>query len=130
MPARNQNPEQMNNNEVEKSTVFNIGELVDSGGHAMATRTIINRNTGKIVVLALDSNEVLKERISPFDTFIHVISGSAEIRINEEHNILEPGQCIIVPAHASNSLRVISRCKLISTVIKSGYEDYKSDSID
>jgi quercetin dioxygenase-like cupin family protein len=72
--------------------------------------------------VAIDTGEALAEKISPFDTFIQVIEGVAEIFINDKQNILQTGQAIIIPAHTSNMVRANERFKMISTVIKSGYE--------
>lgn len=62
-------------------------------------------------------------KTSPFDTFIQVIDGKAEIIIDNKSNILETGQSIIVPAHSHNTIKANVRFKMISTIIKSGYEE-------
>ena len=61
-------------------------------------------------------------KTSPFDTFIQVIDGKAEIIIYAKSNMLNTGQAIIIPAHAQNTIKANARFKMISTVIKSGYE--------
>ncbi len=70
----------------------------------------------------MDAGETLAEKISPFDTFIQIIEGTAEVVIDDQPNILQTGQGIIIPAHTSNMMRANGRFKMISTVIKSGYE--------
>jgi quercetin dioxygenase-like cupin family protein len=65
----------------------------------------------------------MTERSSPFDTFIQVIDGKAEIIIHGKSNMLNTGQSIIIPAHASNSIKANVRFKMLSTIIKSGYEE-------
>jgi len=72
--------------------------------------------------MSFDSGEGLTEKISPFDTFVQIIEGKAEIIINRKSNMLETGMGIIIPAHDSNSIKPSGRFKLISTIIKSGYE--------
>ena len=37
--------------------------------------------------------------------------------------MVEAGQAIIIPAHAQNRIRANKRFKMLSTVIKSGYDD-------
>jgi mannose-6-phosphate isomerase-like protein (cupin superfamily) len=53
---------------------------------------------------------------------VQVIEGTAEIVIDGTINILKTGQCIIIPAHMVNIVRANERFKMISTLIKSGYE--------
>ena len=73
--------------------------------------------------MAIDTGEALTEKSSPFDTFIQVIEGVAEVIINDISNTLLTGQAIIIPAHATNTVRANERFKMISTIIKSGYEE-------
>jgi quercetin dioxygenase-like cupin family protein len=86
-------------------------------------KTIIKKTTGNVSAVSFDSGESLMGRISPFDTFIQVIEGKAEIVIDNKSNMLETGQAIIIPAHSQNTIKANERFKMLSTIIKSGYED-------
>jgi len=108
---------------IESSKTHILIEIIEYVPSSVVSKTIIRKTTGNISVVAIDTGEALAEKISPFDTFIQVIEGKAEIVINEESNNLQTGQAIIIPAHASNIIRANERFKMISTVIKSGYED-------
>lgn len=112
----------MENKEVEKSKVFIISELIEYLPNAANLKTIIKKPTGNITVFSLDSGETLPEKTSPFDTFIQVIEGRAEILINKHSHTLETCHCIIVPAHSRNTIKANEQFKMISTIIKSGYE--------
>ncbi|MGK2863182.1 MAG: hypothetical protein ACSLE0_14725, partial [Chitinophagaceae bacterium] len=69
-----------------------------------------------ITVSSLDAGEELAEKTSPLDNFIRVIYGVAEVSNNDKTHSLRPGEGMIIPAHAR-------QFKMISTIIKSGYED-------
>ncbi len=97
-------------------------EIIEYVPNAVLSKTIVRKLTGNIIVSSLDTGEGFSEKISPFDTFIQIIDGKAEIVIDGESTILETGDGIIVPAHHSNSMKANERFKMISTVIKSGYE--------
>jgi quercetin dioxygenase-like cupin family protein len=86
-------------------------------------KSIIKKPTGNISVTALDAGEVLAGRISPFETFIQVIDGHAEIIIDDNSNLLNSGESIIIPAHSSNTIKANVRFKMLSAIIKSGYEE-------
>ncbi|WP_319499442.1 cupin domain-containing protein [uncultured Draconibacterium sp.] len=107
---------------LEKSKIHILIEIIEYVPNSVVSKTIIKKNTGNISVLAIDKGESLAEKISPFDTFIQIIEGTAEIVIDDQPNIIQTGQGIIIPAHASNIVKANSRFKMISTVIKSGYE--------
>ena len=108
--------------ELEKSKTHILIEIIDYVPNSVVTKTIIRKTTGNISVVAIDTGETLAEKISPFDTFIQVIEGEAEVLIDENANFLEAGEGIIIPANSTNSVRANERFKMISTVIKSGYE--------
>jgi quercetin dioxygenase-like cupin family protein len=87
------------------------------------TKTIIRKTTWNVSVIASDIGETLAEKISPFDTFVQVIDGEAEVIIDRISNVLKTGQGIIIPAHTVNSILANKSFKMISTIIKSGYEE-------
>lgn len=109
-------------NTVEKSKAFMIVEIIDYVPNAVVMKTIIKKITGNVTALSFDSGENLTEKISPFDTFIQIIEGRAEILIDHNSQTLETGQSIIIPAHSKNSINANERFKMISTSMKSGYE--------
>jgi quercetin dioxygenase-like cupin family protein len=113
----------MHANEIEKSKSHILIEIIEYVPNSVVSKTIIRKTTGNISVVAIDTDESLAEKISPFDTFIQVIEGVAEVVIDEKPNMLRTGQGIIIPAHASNTVKANERFKMISTVIKSGYEE-------
>ena len=112
----------MKDNEIEKSRSHILIEIIEYVPNAVVSRTIIRKTTGNITVMAIDIGEALAEKSSPFDTFIQIIEGAAEVVIDEISNTLRTGQAIIIPAHSTNTVRANERFKMISTVIKSGYE--------
>jgi quercetin dioxygenase-like cupin family protein len=111
------------NNEIEKSKLHILIEIIEYASNSVVTKTIIRKTTGNVSVIASDIGETLGEKISPFDTFVQVIEGEAEVVIDHIPNVLITGQGIIIPAHTSNSIMANKRFKMITTVIKSGYEE-------
>ena len=112
----------MENVEVEKSKIFIIVEIIEYVPNAVVIKTIIKKSTGNVSAVSFDSGENLTEKISPFDTFIQIIEGKAEIWIDDISQNLETGESIIIPAHSRNTIKANERFKMISTIIKSGYE--------
>jgi len=109
--------------EFEKAKVFIIVEIIEYIPNSVVIKTIIKKTTGNVSAVSFDSGEALTEKSSPFDTFIQVIDGAAEIVIDGKSNLLNTGQSIIIPAHVRNTIKANVRFKMISTIIKSGYED-------
>lgn len=112
----------MENTEVEKSKGIIMAEIIEYVSNAVVIKTILKKTTGNISILSLDAGENLKEQELPFDKFIQIIDGRAEILIDGNSHTLENGHAIIIPAHAKHYFKALDRFKMISTIIKSGYE--------
>jgi quercetin dioxygenase-like cupin family protein len=113
----------MKSDEIEKGKLFIVVGVIEYIPHAVVSKTILKKATGTVSVVSFDADEGLPERISPFDTFIQIIDGSAEITIDTASTKMEIGEAIIIPAHTRSSLKANVRFKMISTLIKSGYEE-------
>jgi len=112
----------MKNTALEKSKIHIMVEIIEYEPHSVVSKTIINKTTGNVSVMSFDIGEGLVEKISPFDAYVQIIEGKAEIVIDGISNILGIGESIIIPAHKSNIVRANERFKMILTIIKSGYE--------
>ena len=111
------------NIELEKSKIHIIVEIIEYIPNAVVSKTIIKKSTGNITVSSFDAGEELGDKISPFDTYIQIIDGKAELIIDEKPYVLNIGQGIVIPAHSKHSINANEQFKMIATVIKSGYED-------
>jgi len=113
----------MEDYDIKKSQVQNVDKIVEYVPNSVVIKSIINKPTGSVCAVALDSGEVLSGKIVPFDTFIQIIDGKAEILIDDNSYLLKSGQSIIIPAHSRNSTKANVKFKMLSTTIKSGYEE-------
>jgi len=113
----------MENLELEKQKVHIIIELIEYVPNAVLSRTIIKKSTGNVTVSSFDAGEELAEKTSPFDNYIQIIDGVAELNINKKIYHLKLGEGIVIPAHATHFFNANVQFKMISTIIKSGYED-------
>lgn len=109
------------NSEVEKSKVYITVEIIEYIPNSVVIKTILRKSTGNISVMSFDSGEGLTEKKNPFDTFIQLIDGEAEMIIDGKHQLLKTGDAIVIPAHSANTIIPNGRFKLIQTIIKSGY---------
>ena len=109
--------------ELEKSISHIIVEIIEYVPNAVVSKTIIKKSTGNITAMSFAEGEELGLKTIPFDTFIQIIDGSAELTIDKKIHNLPLGTGIIIPAHAPHCFNANEQFKMISTVIKSGYED-------
>ena|ERR1019366_4139786 len=109
--------------ELEKSKTHIIVQIIEYVANSVVSKTIIKKTTGNITVSSFDAGEELAEKTSPFDSYIQIIDGAAEVTINEMVYKLRLGDGIIIPAHAAHCFNANEQFKMISTTIKSGYEN-------
>lgn len=107
---------------LEESKANIIVQIIEYIPNAVVNKTIIKKSTGNITISAVDDNEELKEVSSPFDTYVQIIDGAAELTIKDKNYLLRLGEGIVIPAHASHHFKANGQFKMISTIIKSGYE--------
>lgn len=112
----------MNNLEIEKSKTHITVEIIEYVANSIVIKTILKKSTGNITVTSVDSGQGLSEKTTPFDTFVQIIEGKAEIVINNISHLLLVGQSIVIPAHEPNYINPNGRFKMIQTIIKSNYK--------
>lgn len=109
--------------ELEKGKVHIIVEIIEYIPNAVVSKTIIKKTTGNVTATSVDAGEELAEKTSPFDTYIQIIDGVADLTINKEMYKMKLGEGLIIPAHSVHHFNASQQFKMISTIIKSGYED-------
>lgn len=109
--------------EIEKKNIHIVVEIVEYVAKSVVSRTIIKKSTGNITVSSFDAGEEQGEKISPFDVYVQIIDGAAELMIGTQKFDLKSGDGIVVPAHQSHHFNANEQFKMVSTVIKCGYED-------
>ncbi|MFM2360007.1 MAG: hypothetical protein RLY16_2000 [Bacteroidota bacterium] len=110
------------NIELEKSTVHIVVEIIEYLPNAVVSKTIIKKSTGNITAMSFYTGEELAEKSCPFDTYIQIIHGAAQITIDKKVHHLKLGDGIVIPAHAMHCFQANEKFKMLSTIIKSGYE--------
>lgn len=112
-----------NSKELEKANVHVIVRILEYVPDAVLSKTILRKTTGNVTISSVAAGEELCERTLPFDTYIQIVDGAADITINDKEFKLKLGEGIIIPAHAAHEFNATEQFKMISTVIKSGYEE-------
>lgn len=86
--------------EMESAKVHIVVEIIEYIPNAVLSRTIMKKTTGNVTVCSFAVGEKMAEKTSPFDNYIQIIDGAAEVTINEKIIKVCLGEGIIIPAHA------------------------------
>ena len=99
-----------------------IVEIIEYIPHVVVSKTVIKKNTDNITVSSFSEGDELVEKNAPFDTYIQIIDGIAELSINNRDYILHMGDGIIIPAHSKHHFNANVQFKMLSTIVRSDCE--------
>ncbi len=108
-------------NEVNRNETASIklNESLTYQSGAVVSKVLLKKGSGNITLFAFDKGEGLSEHTAPFDAFVHLIDGEAEITILDRQYLLGAGEAIIMPAGQPHSLKAMTAFKMILVMIKS-----------
>ncbi|MBL8007728.1 MAG: cupin domain-containing protein [Ignavibacteria bacterium] len=101
------------------SREFNPSDTVEYSDGAVVSKTIIKKENGNLTLFSFDKGERLAEHTSPYDAFIHILDGKAEVILDKIIHNLSAGQSILLPANIPHSLRAVEKFKMMLIMIKS-----------
>lgn len=110
--------------ELAKAEPYLVVQIVKYNPKAVASKIILKKLTGNITAMSVATGQTVLDKTIAFDTFIQIIDGAAEVIIDKKTHHLKLGNGIIIPAHARHSIIANEQFKMISTIIKSGYEQF------
>src|ERR1035441_6192192 len=94
-------------------------DLVNYQEGSVVSRTLVNRATATITLFAFDEGQGLSEHTAPFDAVAHLLEGEAEIAVSGKPPRTMAGEAVLMPAHQPNSLKALSRFKMLLIMIRS-----------
>lgn len=100
------------------SAVLNIKDLVSYQTGSVVSRTLIDKSVGTVTVFAFDHGQGLSEHTAPFDAFVQIIDGTADITIDGYLHTVKEGEMIIMPANRPHSLKANPQFKMLLTMIR------------
>jgi quercetin dioxygenase-like cupin family protein len=101
-----------------KSEILNFAEMVNYQEGSVVSRQITKADAGNVTLFAFDQDQELSEHTAPFDALVHILEGSAEIRIAGKPFDLRAGEAIIMPANDPHALRALTAFKMLLTMIR------------
>lgn len=95
-----------------------LGELVQYQAGTVVSRTLIDKQIGTLTLFAFADGQGLSEHTAPYDAFVQVIDGAADVTINGAVRRVSSGQIIIMPANVPHALRAVGHFKMLLVMIR------------
>lgn len=112
----------MNNNKDSSQTnpeILQLSSLVEYQTGSVVSRTLIKKEKGTITLFAFDEGEALSEHTAPFDAFVYIVDGEADITIENDPYTVSSGKALILPANRPHAVKAVKRFKMLLVMIRS-----------
>jgi quercetin dioxygenase-like cupin family protein len=100
-----------------KSEILNVSALAEYHTGAVVSRQVTKAEGGNVTLFAFDEGQELSEHTAPYDAFVHILDGEAEIKISGRPFLLKAGEGIIMPANAPHAVLAIKKFKMLLTMV-------------
>ena len=95
-----------------------MSELVAYSSGSVVSKTLIDKKIGTLTLFSFDAGQGLSEHTVPYDAFVQIVDGEAEVTINGEPHTVGSGQMIIMPANIPHELRAVKPFKMLLVMIR------------
>jgi quercetin dioxygenase-like cupin family protein len=95
-----------------------MSSFIQYADHAVVSKQLIKQKTGTVSLFAFDKGQSLSEHTAPFEAFVEIVDGAAEIIINHQSYSIKTGEFIILPANVPHAVNAVERFKMVITMIK------------
>ena len=103
---------------IKAASPIRLGHLVDYATGAVVSRTLEKTKGGTLTVFAFDAGEELSEHTAPFNAYITVLDGSAELTIGGQVVVASEGETVLMPADMPHAVRAVDRFKMLLMMVR------------
>ena len=97
---------------------IDLKELIAYQEGSVVSRTLNDKKVGTITLFAFGEGQGLSEHTAPYDAFVEIVDGEADITISGTDHRVTAGQFIIMPANQPHALRAVTRFKMLLVMIR------------
>lgn len=92
--------------------------LVDYAPGAVVSRTIAKNEAGTLTLFAFDAGEGLSEHSAPFDAYVLVLDGTADVMVGGQPVRAQAGEIVLMPKDVPHALRATERFKMMLVMLR------------
>lgn len=95
-----------------------LPDLVGYSTGTVVSRTLAKSKAGTLTMFAFDEGEGLSEHTAPFDAFVQVVDGEADVTIDGKVIRAKTGDLVLMPANIPHALDAVTAFKMLLILIK------------
>jgi quercetin dioxygenase-like cupin family protein len=86
---------------------------------AVVSKTLIDKKSGTLTLFAFGKGQGLSEHTAPYDAFVNMLDGEADITISGRTVRAKAGEMIIMPGNQPHALQAVTSFKMMLVMIRS-----------
>lgn len=103
---------------IEPAKAHRLMGLVQYAEGSVVSRTLVDTDEGTLTLFAFDKGQALSEHTTPFDAYLSILEGSAELTIGGETVLAEAGRMVLMPADVPHAVRAPEPLKMMLVMIR------------
>jgi quercetin dioxygenase-like cupin family protein len=107
-----------NETKIPDSEALELAELVEYSDDSIVSRTLAEREGGTITAFAFDEGQALSEHTTPYDAFVQVLDGEAELIIGGQEVEVSEGELAVMPADVPHAVRAPEKFKMLLVMLR------------
>ncbi|OQB14628.1 MAG: Cupin domain protein [Candidatus Omnitrophica bacterium ADurb.Bin205] len=96
----------------------NLTDLISYQEGSVVSKELIGKEKGSLTLFAFSQGQGLSEHTAPFDAFVYILEGKAEITISKEVKTVNYKEGIIMPANKPHSVKAVEPFKMLLVMIR------------
>ncbi len=103
---------------IEAARAHALDALVAYAEGSIVSRTLVDTEHTTVTLFAFDAGQSLSEHTAPFDAYVNVLDGAAELVIGGETVPASAGQIVLMPADVPHAVRAPERFKMMLIMVR------------
>lgn len=105
-------------NTIPAAKPLKLQDLVAYQKDTIVSRTLTKQNGGTLTLFAFDAGQALSEHTAPFDAFVTILDGRAELVIEGKRIVAVKGETVLMPANIPHAVNAKVRFKMLLVMVR------------
>lgn len=111
-------PPRTKSGELPPARPVQLASLVDYTPGSIVSRTVAQSEAGTLTLFAVSAGQNMSEHTAPFDAFLQILDGEAELTIGGKRVVASAGDTVLMPADVPHAVRAGRDFKMLLTMIR------------
>ena len=103
---------------IEPGSAIELKSMVQYSKGSIVSRTVEETENGTVTLFAFDAGQSLSEHTAPYNAYVIILDGEAELKIGDENVHPEAGQVVLMPADIPHAVRAADRFKMLLVMLR------------